>query len=253
MIDLSAQTAASNIRIWNDAKRPINVQARIYRWSQSNGADTYAEATDVVVSPPISQLKPGSENIVRIVRTSKSPVKAEESYRLIVDELPYIAQRRSGTLNLVIRHSIPVFFSQPGTPDANPSWSVQRQSGGYRVTVNNTGNKRLRVFDLALQGAGGRAVAQRKGLVGYVLGQSSASWFIPGTGGSRGGGSLAISAQSEAGPINVQASARGGRSCGFDDCVSNGLHRMSESCGAGIATYVVGDACFRRYPSGASA
>jgi len=190
---------------------------------------------------------------VRIVRTSKSPVKAEESYRLIVDELPYIAQRRSGTLNLVIRHSIPVFFSQPGTPDANPSWSVQRQSGGYRVTVNNTGNKRLRVFDLALQGAGGRAVAQRKGLVGYVLGQSSASWFIPGTGGSRGGGSLAISAQSEAGPINVQASARGGRSCGFDDCVSNGLHRMSESCGAGIATYVVGDACFRRYPSGASA
>ncbi|MDX4073367.1 molecular chaperone [Brucella sp. NBRC 113783] len=250
---MSAQTAASNIRIWNDAKRPINVQARIYRWSQSNGADTYAEATDVVVSPPISQLKPGSENIVRIVRTSKSPVKAEESYRLIVDELPYIAQRRSGTLNLVIRHSIPVFFSQPGTPDANPSWSVQRQSGGYRVTVNNTGNKRLRVFDLALQGAGGRAVAQRKGLVGYVLGQSSASWFIPGTGGSRGGGSLAISAQSEAGPINVQASARGGRSCGFDDCVSNGLHRMSESCGAGIATYVVGDACFRRYPSGASA
>ncbi|WHS30651.1 molecular chaperone [Brucella sp. NM4] len=250
---MSAQTAASNIRIWNDAKRPINVQARIYRWSQSNGADTYAEATDVVVSPPISQLKPGSENIVRIIRTSKSPVKAEESYRLIVDELPYIAQRRSGTLNLVIRHSIPVFFSQPGTPDANPSWSVQRQSGGYRVTVNNTGNKRLRVFDLALQGAGGRAVAQRKGLVGYVLGQSSASWFIPGTGGSRGGGSLAISAQSEAGPINVQASARGGRSCGFDDCVSNGLHRMSESCGAGIATYVVGDACFRRYPSGASA
>ncbi|MFK3665887.1 molecular chaperone [Ochrobactrum teleogrylli] len=99
MIDLSAQTAASNIRIWNDAKRPINVQARIYRWSQSNGADTYAEATDVVASPPISQLKPGSENIVRIVRTSKSPVKAEESYRLIVDELPYIAQRRSGTLN----------------------------------------------------------------------------------------------------------------------------------------------------------
>ncbi|MBA8839617.1 molecular chaperone [Ochrobactrum sp. RH2CCR150] len=210
IIDLSAPTAASNIRIWNDAKRPINVQARIFRWSQSNGVDTYTAATDVVVSPPISQLKPGGENIVRIVRTSKSPVKAEESYRLIVDELPDSAQRRSGTVNLVIRHSIPVFFSQPGTPDANPSWSVQRKSGGYQVTVSNKGNKRLRVSDLALQGSGGRAVAQQKGLVGYVLGQSSATWFIPGTGGSRGGGSLTISAQSEAGPINAQASVRGG-------------------------------------------
>ncbi|HWT63215.1 MAG TPA: molecular chaperone, partial [Ochrobactrum sp.] len=63
---------------------------------------------------------------------------------------------------------------------------------------------------LTLQSKAGAPVAQQKGLVGYVLGKSSVSWFIPGTRNNRGGGSLVISAQSEAGPINVQANVRGG-------------------------------------------
>lgn len=210
LIDLSAPTAASSIQIWNDAKRPISVQVRIFRWTQKNGVDSYTPATDVAVSPPISQLKPGGENMVRVVRTSKTPVKAEESYRLIVDELPGAATKKSGTVNFVIRHSIPVFFSPQENSGANVAWSVQPKSGGYQVTARNTGDKRLRVADLALQSKGGAAVAQQQGLVGYVLGNSSTSWFIPGTKGNRGGGSLTISAQSEAGPINAQANVRGG-------------------------------------------
>ncbi len=210
LIDLNAPTAASSVQIWNDAKRPINVQVRIFRWSQSNGVDTYTPATDVAVSPPISQLKPGSENMVRVVRTSKRPVRAEESYRLIVDELPNAAQQKSGTVKLVIRHSIPVFFSPPENKGADVAWNVQKKSGGYQVTLNNKGDKRMRVADLALQSKGGAAVAQHPGLVGYVLGKSSVSWFIPGTRNSQSGGPLTISAQSDTGPIHAQANVRGG-------------------------------------------
>ena len=210
LIDLNAPTAASSVQIWNDAKRPINVQVRIFRWSQSNGVDTYTPATDVAVSPPISQLKPGGENMVRVVRTSKRPVRAEESYRLIVDELPNAAQQKSGTVKLVIRHSIPVFFSPPENKGADVAWNVQKKSGGYQVTLNNKGDKRIRVADLALQSKGGAAVAQHPGLVGYVLGKSSVSWFIPGTRNSQSGGPLTISAQSDTGPIHAQANVRGG-------------------------------------------
>lgn len=210
LIDLNAPTAASNIQIWNDAKHPIGVQVRIFRWTQKDGVDSYTPATDVAVSPPISQLKPGGENMVRVVRTTKSPVKAEESYRLIVDELPNAARQKSGTVTFVIRHSIPVFFSPHENRGSDVAWNVQKKSGGYQVTVNNKGDKRMRVSDLALQSKGGTAVAQQKGLVGYVLGKSSVSWFIPIVGNNRGGGSLMISAQSEAGPINAQANVRGG-------------------------------------------
>jgi fimbrial chaperone protein len=210
LLDLSAPTAATSLRVWNDAKSPINVQVRIFRWSQKNGEDVYTPATDVVVSPPMTQLKGGGENMVRIVRTSKTPVRAEESYRVIVDELPDAGARRAGTVNLVIRHSIPVFFSQSDLDTAKPAWSVTRTSGGYRVSVNNSGNKRMRISNLVLQNAGGSAVGRQDGLVGYVLGRSNTSWFIPAAGGKAGSGTLTISAESDAGAVNAKANLKGG-------------------------------------------
>lgn len=209
-LDLRAPTAASTIRIWNDAQRPINVQIRVFRWRQQNGEDVYEAATDVVASPPITTLLPGGENLIRIVRTVKQPVQGEESYRLVVDELPDPSRRQAGTVTLVVRHSIPVFFAQPDAPGASPTWSVERRRGGYVVTVRNDGAKRLKVSNLALS-SGGTVVAQREGLIGYVLGNSSVSWFVPGTGrGGASGGSVTITADSEAGRFDATARLRGG-------------------------------------------
>ncbi|RUV68975.1 MAG: molecular chaperone [Mesorhizobium sp.] len=210
VLDLRAPTAASTIRIWNDARRPINVQVRVLRWTQQNGEDTYQTTNDVVASPPITTLRPGGENLVRIVRTSKRPVDGEESYRLVVDELPDPSRRVAGTVVLVVRHSIPVFFATTDAPGASPSWSVQQRRGGYLVTVRNRGSMRLKISNLALS-SGGRAVARREGLVGYALGNSTAKWFVPATGRGRpSGGSVSISADSEAGRFDATARLTGG-------------------------------------------
>ncbi|TWG94945.1 fimbrial chaperone protein [Mesorhizobium sp. J18] len=210
VLDLKAPTAASTIRIWNDESRPINVQVRIFRWSQRNGEDFYEATNDVVASPPITTLQPGGENLIRIVRTTKRPVQAEESYRIVVDELPDPSRRKSGTVVLVVRHSIPVFFSRTDAAGANPSWSVRPLRGGYQVTVRNGGAQRLKVSNLALSD-NGRVVGKKDGLVGYVLGNATASWIVPGTGAGRpSGGSLTISADSEAGRFDATARIGGG-------------------------------------------
>jgi fimbrial chaperone protein len=135
LVDLSAPTAATTLRIWNDAKRPANVQVRIFQWSQNGGKDVFTPATAVVVSPPITKLESGGENMIRIVRTSKAPVRGEESYRVVIDELPQAANRQAGTVDLVVRHSIPVFFSSGSSTGAEPSWSVRRLKGGYEVNL----------------------------------------------------------------------------------------------------------------------
>lgn len=210
ILDLKVPAAASSLRIWNDAKNPVNVQVRIFRWTQQDGNDVLTAAEDVVASPPMTQLKPGAENLVRIVRLSKTPVRAEESYRVIVDELPSGVKSQSGTINLVVRHSIPVFFSGAAAAEAVPSFTVAPQAGGYRVTVSNAGLKRLRIANLKLLGGNGQAVAQQPGLVGYVLGKSGASFLIPGKGGTKAGGSLKISADSEGGPVHATARVTGG-------------------------------------------
>jgi len=210
LLDLKAQTASATLRVWNDARRPINVQIRVFRWVQRNGEDVYEQTGDVVASPPITTLQPRGENLIRIVRTTNRPVSGEESYRLIVDELPDPSSRQAGTVSLVVRHSIPLFFSTVDAPGANPSWTVQPRRGGVLVTVRNDGAMRLRVSNMVVN-SGGAAVARRDGLVGYVLGGSIASWFVPAArGGGISGGQVTISAESEAGRFNANARLQGG-------------------------------------------
>ncbi|QEM81169.1 molecular chaperone [Halomonas binhaiensis] len=210
ILDLSAPTSASTIRIWNDAQRPINVQVRVFRWTQQNGNDVYETASDVAASPPITTLQPGGENIVRIVRTTKQPVQAEESYRLVVDELPSPSRQHAGTVTLVVRHSIPVFFAEPDVKDAHPSWSVEKRQNGYMVSVRNDGDRRFKVSNLSLI-SDGTVVAQHEGLVGYVLGSSTASWFVPEKGRSDiSEGAVTITADSETGRFDATARISGG-------------------------------------------
>jgi fimbrial chaperone protein len=209
ILDLHAPTAASTIRVWNDARQPINVQIRVFRWTQRNGEDVYEQTSDVVASPPITTLQPGGENLIRIVRTSNRPVQGEESYRLVVDELPDPSRRQANTVTLVVRKSIPVFFATGEASGASPSWTVTPRRGGYVVTVQNSGTKRLKVSNLTL-GPSSAPAARRDGLVGYVLGNSTASWFIPGTGQGLSGSSVTISADSEAGRFDATARLQGG-------------------------------------------
>lgn len=206
LVDLSAPTATSQLSVFNDATKPLNVQVRIFRWTQKDGRDVLEPAQGVAVSPPIAQLKPGGENMVRIVRTSKKPVSGEESYRVVVDELPPTA-RQAITVVMVVRHSIPVFFAQPDAAEASVSWSIRSVSGGYQVTAQNRGSKRFKVANLQLKSAG-RTVGEQDGLVGYVLGRSTAQWFVPARG--RQGGAITIHGESEAGSFDARAKPQGG-------------------------------------------
>ncbi len=40
-------------------------------------------------------------------------MRAEESYRVLVDELPDPSRKKAGTVALVLRYSVPVFFRNP--------------------------------------------------------------------------------------------------------------------------------------------
>ncbi|MCW5718346.1 MAG: molecular chaperone [Bauldia sp.] len=208
LLDVASPTVATSIRVTNAGTAPITVQVRVFRWTQVNGEDVLEPTTAVVVSPPIATLQPGLENTVRVIRTATTPVVGEEAYRLLVDELPEPATAREGGVNLLIRHSIPVFFSAaPTLPDLR--WSVVPTGGGYAVTASNAGQRRIRIADLELQDAGGRVVAGRGGLAGYVLGGSSVTWVLTGSG-LAPGSNASIAARSEAGLFIAPVQLSGG-------------------------------------------
>jgi len=108
---LDAGTAATTtLRVWNTDKAPVKIQVRVYRWTRDGNDDVLTPTKDVVVSPPLSSLKPGGENLIRIVRVADAPVTGREAYRVLVDQLPDPKARKAGVVSVLVRHAIPLFF-----------------------------------------------------------------------------------------------------------------------------------------------
>lgn len=109
-LQLTGGAKASSVRVWNDDREPLRIQARVFKWTVKNGKDILEPTRDVVASPPMATLAPGTENVIRVVRIAKKPVGARETYRLIIDQLPDRTHVKPGTINVLVRHAIPLSF-----------------------------------------------------------------------------------------------------------------------------------------------
>jgi fimbrial chaperone protein len=193
--DVMEPGSTTSFTIKNDAAKTANIQIRIFKWSLSNGSDTYAETDDVVATPPVAAIPQGASATVRIVRTSRAPVTGEESYRLVIDEIPDANRVRNLGVNVALRYTIPVFFLSGEASQPRVTWTVRSEKGKRMLVATNTGDKHLRISALKV---GSTTIVP--GLAGYVLGHSSKKWQLP------GGASGAISADSDAGRINASIS-----------------------------------------------
>jgi fimbrial chaperone protein len=103
-------SATTTLRVWNTDKSALRIQVRVFRWTREGGEDILTPTKDVVVSPPISTLKPGVENLIRVVRVAKTPLAGRESYRVLVDQLPDPKAKKAGVVSVLVRHAIPLYF-----------------------------------------------------------------------------------------------------------------------------------------------
>jgi fimbrial chaperone protein len=174
-VSVLAPESAAVLTISNRGTKPVAVQIRAFAWSQTDGRDRLTPTRALVVSPPIVTIPPGKDQVVRVVRLAGGAVMGEESYRLLVDQLPNPRDRQNGVVNVLLRYSIPVFFTAQDASEPRLSWRLISGSP-VRLSVRNTGQRHFRIADLGLQEASGKLVVLRKGLVGYVLGGSSMSW-----------------------------------------------------------------------------
>lgn len=203
-VEIAAPGATATLRLRNDGAFPIEAQIRAFRWRQLDGQETLTPTTDVVASPPSTSLQPRTDYTIRIVRVARQPVAAAESYRLLVDELPNAAGRRNGTVALVMRYSIPVFFYARDAAEPVVGWSLERVQGRIVLAGVNDGDRHVRISALTLQDQRGTRVSLGDGLVGYVLGRSAMRWPIPATATrSLTSGPLVLRAQGNRGPIHA--------------------------------------------------
>ena len=205
-IQVQAPGAASIITLSNPGSEPLAAQLRVFKWLRQNGKDELVPTKSVVASPPIAKLAPGKFYVVRIVRVDKTPVDGEETYRLLVDEIPRpSAAAPSFGPRFAVRHSIPVFFTDPAAAP-RLSWNAELTGGRLRLTARNEGGRRVRISALKVMNTSGTALSFGDGFTGYVLGRSSERWTAKAAPkGFATGGTITILAQGDNGPIKATA------------------------------------------------
>jgi fimbrial chaperone protein len=200
-LELTAPDSAGVITLRNEDKRPVNIQVRVFRWTQSMGAERLEPTTDVVASPPSARITADNQYLLRVVRVAKKPVAAEETYRVLIDELPDPKRMQAGAVNMTVRFSMPVFFRNADVAAASISWSLKRTGKGLVLIATNSGGAKLRLTNVRIA-QNGRIIGNPKGISGYVLAGSSAEFFV-GNGKDLASAPVMLKGESDAGAFEA--------------------------------------------------
>lgn len=182
-IEIKVPQTTAVLSLGNRTTKDVALQTRVFRWTQEQGEDRLTPTTDVVVSPPIATVPGGQTLLVRTVRVTKQPVTGEETYRVLVDELPPEKRRTKGqSLQILMRYSVPLFVTPEGAEPAEPrlAWRLRRTAdGSLQLSATNPGQRRVRLSSLQLRGGGDAAMlAPGAELNGYVLAGRTMQWTL---------------------------------------------------------------------------
>lgn len=183
-VAFSPQEKAKEIWLTNTSERPIRAQTRVLIWSQVAGQDQVNPTRDLVASPSITEIKAGEQQLIRIIRIAPQNTAVEQTYRLLIDELPSSGQADAQTgLQLLLQYSIPVFI-QPTDSIAMRNGltllnQVNFQYQNQQLIVKNNAKSHIRISELTYINPNGERIPLINGLVGYALAGQSMRWEIP--------------------------------------------------------------------------
>lgn len=177
-LTLQPTQQADGLTLGNTGDAPLHAQVRVFRWTQEDGADKLEPTRAVLVSPPMLQLPPAGTQLVRVIRAGAVPGgRAEEAYRIWVDELP-VAPTGGKGLQFVMRHSLPIFVAPAGAPPNPPQlqWALRNDGGQAVLEATNEGGTHAQLADLVFTDPAGQRIDVHAGLLGYVLPGARMRW-----------------------------------------------------------------------------
>jgi fimbrial chaperone protein len=163
-----------SINVENTGREDALVQAETFAWTQRGSEHKLAATDDVVAVPPVFRLAPGAQQLVRVGLTRAFTEKQEQTFRLMVTEVPTVAI--PGTVAVAVRHSLPIFVRPAST--ISPLLAATRSAtGGLQIT--NAGSQHIRIQGWRLRDAAGAILAEDTG-PGYLLAGASQALAVTG-------------------------------------------------------------------------
>jgi fimbrial chaperone protein len=183
-VNLSRSQRIVPVTIKNKSDHPFILKTEVVRWTKQNikdkeNKDIYTPSRDLLVTPPVSQVKPGETRTLRIglVRDPGSPDK-EVMYRVYLTQLPIKKKGEQGVnIHLHWRFGIPVGVL-PDKPIYKMTGKAIRKNDTLQTTYTNIGNSRIKVLKLVLRNTVSDKIIQEKELHSSLFPGESEDWSL---------------------------------------------------------------------------
>lgn len=160
------KVAAVSVTLDSNAAMPMRLQADVLVWRQTvKGENVYDETAELLVTPPIAEIKPGQKQIFRLALRGPRAGQEEMAYRLVLEDISAAmgSARVAPNMNIDfrMRYDLPVLLA-PLSPVANRlMWKPCKADTVPSATQSaacihllNAGNRRVKVQSLTIVGDG---------------------------------------------------------------------------------------------------
>ena len=176
---LSGKESAATITLTNSGEQPLTAQLRLYSWDQKNNDELLVETSTLMASPPMINIPAGKSQTVRVVRVGAKPAAAQESYRLVVDEIvDRSLQSADSGVVMQLRYSVPIFVMPKSGAKANATVNATVTGDTLSFDVTNRGTAHALISNIAVAYSDGSSRTVNAGLVGYVLPDKQRQWVL---------------------------------------------------------------------------
>ena len=191
-VELSARAPTAQLLVSNPGPHPVLLQAQALHWAQDERGERLEPDADLIVNPPIFELAPGAQQLVRVGLRRPLPAGRQRTWRLWLSQVALPADGAAGGVQMLVRVSLPVFGEGDGLGGPEPAWRLE--PGGRALVLNNGGARHLHVRTLRLVDE-----AQAPLTLGpcYALAGGRCRWVLPAAWVGR---ALSVDADTDVGP-----------------------------------------------------
>jgi fimbrial chaperone protein len=173
--DLTSSKPMSILRLTNKGDSDLRLQVHAVKWSTDGHIETQVNTDEVILNPPIFTIKPGQQQFLRFGLRSVTQTAKEQSYRLIVDEIPdktSVGEKLG--LRTVLRVSIPVFIN-PVQKNVHVIWHLVRKGQQYILVADNSGDTHIKINGFAIVDDKGTPIVTNNDPA-YILPEQRKEW-----------------------------------------------------------------------------